>query len=235
MRRACQTVAVSGKISGVVETCSALDYPSPHHAEKSRAAMAKWKSKLVQMCERCAGSFQTSRSKPQPFCSRRCALLFRLSRQPSPEQRFWAKVDQSGDCWLWTNAVNDKGYGTFGFDGRVQFAHRVAWQITRGPIPTGEGYHGTCVLHRCDTPRCVNPLHLFLGTHTDNMIDMTEKGRQVPSAVRGEANGLSKLTQEQVIAIRADTRIQRLIAADYGVNQSLISLIKSGKVWKHCA
>lgn len=56
-------------------------------------------------------------------------------------------------------------------------AHKVAWEIANGPIPEGNGYHGKCVLHRCDNPACVNPGHLFLGSHDDNMADMLAKGR----------------------------------------------------------
>jgi hypothetical protein len=100
------------------------------------------------------------------------------STQPRPfEQRFWEKVDRRGpdQCWLWTAALTGNGYGVIRLDThlpRVQ-AHRASWMLSNGPIPDG-----LWVLHRCDTPRCVNPAHLFLGTRADNVQDMIAKGRQ---------------------------------------------------------
>ena len=104
------------------------------------------------------------------------------------QERFWSKVDRSGECWLWT-AAKVQGYGSF--DGRR--AHRVAWELAYGPIPKGVGYHGTCVLHRCDTPACVNPAHLRLGTQADNMADRDAKGRQR----RPREQRVTPLTPEQ--------------------------------------
>jgi hypothetical protein len=100
--------------------------------------------------------------------------------------RFWEKVDKlaghrvasmASDCWLWTASLTTVGYGKFaiGKDGRraiLQDAHRVAWTLTNGEIPDGQW-----VLHRCDNRRCVRPDHLFLGTATDNNVDMASKGR----------------------------------------------------------
>ena len=92
--------------------------------------------------------------------------------------RFWRKVAKhSSGCWLWYGARNGNGYGVCGAGGLKWLAHRVAWELSCGPIPEGGDYHGTCVLHRCDVPLCVNPDHLFLGTQADNMRDKAEKGR----------------------------------------------------------
>lgn len=87
--------------------------------------------------------------------------------------RFWSKVEKSDSgCWIWSAYRDPKGYGTFGFKGKVQKAHRVAYQLAIGPIP--EGAH---VLHSCDTPPCVNPAHLRAGTRSDNMRDKVLRGR----------------------------------------------------------
>lgn len=98
-------------------------------------------------------------------------------RRTPAEPRFWAKVQKSDGCWLWTGSVR-RGYGQFGVSAtRHTTAHRFSWELHNGPVPKGEGYHGTCVLHHCDTPRCVRPDRLFLGTIADNTHDMIAKGR----------------------------------------------------------
>lgn len=87
--------------------------------------------------------------------------------------KFWARVDTTGDCWTWTGRLNEHGYGQTPFTSAgTRKAHRVSWMIHNGAIADG-----LCVCHRCDTPSCVNPAHLFLGTHLDNMRDMASKGR----------------------------------------------------------
>lgn len=90
-------------------------------------------------------------------------------------KRFWDNVQKSPGCWLWTAAKRHKGYGAFNVRGENFKAHRLAWELTYGPIP--KGMH---VCHRCDTPSCVNPTHLFLGTNQDNVADMFQKGRNSP-------------------------------------------------------
>lgn len=92
------------------------------------------------------------------------------------EQRLWEKVDRTGDCWVWTAKTRSSfGYGMIrvgGTPGRLVSAHRVAWELTNGPIPDG-----LWVLHGCDNPPCCNPAHLHLGTRADNMREMSERGR----------------------------------------------------------
>lgn len=87
-------------------------------------------------------------------------------------ERFWSKVNKTDGCWIWTAYRDDKGYGCFGFRGKVWKAHRVAYELATGPIPTGAH-----ILHSCDNPSCVNPEHLRAGTHADNMRDKVARGR----------------------------------------------------------
>jgi hypothetical protein len=107
-----------------------------------------------------------------------------MSRWPfSAEQRFWSKVDKSGDCWLWTGkSVTKKkgGYGRLKVNGKSVLAHRYAWELRHGPIPEGKK-----VLHRCDVPLCMTDEHHFLGSQADNVADRQAKGR----TARGDRSG----------------------------------------------
>jgi hypothetical protein len=107
---------------------------------------------------------------------------------PEVEARFWAKVQKTDSCWLWTGCKS-RGYGRFRSRGNKvtsQRTHRVSWEIAHGPIPDG-----LKVLHRCDTPACVRPDHLFLGTQKENVWDSIQKGRHVnpPEAVEMSRRG----------------------------------------------
>ena len=146
------------------------------------------------------------------------------------EERFWEKVEKGNGCWQWTAGTNRHGYGVFTMDGEQLLAHRAAWQLTYGPVPEGEGAHGTCVCHTCDNRLCVNPAHLFLGSHQDNMDDMVVKGRNV----RGTEQRSAKLTEDDVEKIRANEQglSQRDLANLYGVSQPTISGIIRRKKWR---
>ncbi len=142
-----------------------------------------------------------------------------MSKKAHVSERFPDKFtpEPYSNCWLWTASANELGYGTILVNGICTLAHRVSWQLYRGEIP-----NGLCVLHRCDTPACVNPDHLFLGTSRDNTIDMLKKGR-----------GGKKLTVDQVKRIRADNRRPYLIAKDYGIDATNISMIQKRKQWRY--
>ena len=158
------------------------------------------------------------------------------------EERFWEKVQKSEDpdgCWLWTAFVGPDGYAYIGYKRKSVKAHRVSWELHYGQIPKGEGYHGTCVCHRCDVRHCVRPDHLFLGTQEENINDMKLKGRAKTGygygICAGTDNANAKLTEDQVREIRAlrGVRKQVDVAADYGVSQLVITNIQLGKSWKH--
>lgn len=136
--------------------------------------------------------------------------------------------EPNSGCWIWAGCVNSDGYGAIGINGKAIGAHRVAYEQFVGPI--AKGMH---VLHRCDVRPCVNPDHLYLGTHADNMGDREQRGRA--NHKRGAEHPEAKLTEDQVRAIRVDPRLQRDIAASYGVSLALIGFIKTRRAWKHVA
>lgn len=139
---------------------------------------------------------------------------------------FWDKVDRrnSDACWLWLAYRDTNGYGWVAHNRRKTGAHRVAWELTNGPILDGQH-----VLHRCDNPGCVNPDHLFLGTHGDNMADMREKLRHP----YGSNCSWAKLTENDVRRIRKDGRVLREIADEFNTTAQNISLIKQRARWRH--
>jgi len=158
--------------------------------------------------------------------------------------QFWAKVDIRGlnDCWLW-QARTRSGYGYFQFSretgrkigSRNILAHRMSWVIEHGSIPDN-----MCICHRCDTPLCVNPTHLFLGTQRDNLFDMAHKGRANLRGLRkGQPNGSNhpgaKLKEGDVLQIREAYAnklcSQSVLAQKYGVSQTNISSIVRCKTW----
>ena len=144
-------------------------------------------------------------------------------------KRFWSKVDITGldDCWAWTGYRLPKGYGTFGIGCQKYLAHRVAYAVTHGK--PGE----LLVCHHCDSPWCVNPAHLFLGTHVDNNRDCHRKGRASKVRAYGVKHGRTKLTADDVRDIRASADLQRVIAKRYGIHQQAVSRLQRGESWKY--
>lgn len=149
------------------------------------------------------------------------------------EVRFFEKIKKTEACWIWFGAKDPKGYGRIGAGGRKGkdiFAHRLSYQIHKGEIP-----EGMLVCHKCDTPACVNPEHLFLGTQTDNMRDCVNKNRLNPFKPKGELNPKAKLTWDTVRRIRKEySGVEKgffEIAKVYGVSDCTISSILRMKTW----
>jgi hypothetical protein len=167
-------------------------------------------------------------------------------------ERFWAKVNKDGPtmprmetpCWAWIPSKIPADYGRLKVSGKLHKSHRVSWTLHNGAIPKDRGHHGICVCHHCDNPSCVNPAHLFLGTHIDNVRDRELKGRRTPPSgnrhwtrskpeslargdshrsrtkpetlSRGDSHGMSKLTSSKVVEIRAIYDIGGISAISIG-------------------
>lgn len=134
--------------------------------------------------------------------------------------------DRSGGpdaCWEWTGG-RSHGYGIITRKGMTVHAHRASYESRHGKIAGG-----LFVCHSCDNRACINPSHLFLGTHDQNMADMKAKGRQ--PKMHGQRNGSAKLSPAQVREILSAQGFHREIAKAFGVSASTVSLIKSGKRW----
>lgn len=168
--------------------------------------------------------------------------------------RFWEKVDKSpglgpqGECWLWRGSkrgsrvskLSDTFYGGFKFNGKVMLAHRVAYVLVNGDVPTKN------LLHKCDTPACVNPSHLIVGDQGANMRDCRDKKRNADALYRlgqskhlrpcGECHPLSKLTEAKVLEIKRlfaqGEHNKSRLGRKFGVTGGAIHSIISGKTWK---
>lgn len=151
------------------------------------------------------------------------------------------EIDQ---CWNSKGDPKTGGYGHAQFKGQKHYLHRIAYATFVAPVRKGEN-----ILHRCDNPACCNPTHLFLGSHRDNMRDKMAKGRGnhqfgdkhharlcPEEMARGEDNGSVKLTEDQVLKIRAGRSAgikRKILAEEFGVCIGTIKSISSRKTWTH--
>lgn len=162
------------------------------------------------------------------FCSNACVLSYR-NPQGTPAERLerGAKANPNTGCIEWVGYTRG-GYGSLRIDGKQLQAHRVAYEISKGPIP-----EGLFVCHKCDNRRCINIEHLFLGTNKDNVDDMVAKSRHHGPRQKGSANPMSKMTEEQALfAIRATCSIAD-IAKAIGVAQGTVRSARRAETWKH--
>lgn len=151
--------------------------------------------------------------------------------KPPLKDRLLAKaliINDEKSCWEWQGGKDKDGYGRIGDEGKTKRTHRVSWEVHFGPIP-----EENCVCHHCDNPPCIRPDHLFLGTVYDNNHDKEKKNRQV----RGESNGMRKLSDIEILEIRelysAGKHTQKDLGEIFGVSPSAISRIVGNKRWNH--
>ena len=188
-------------------------------------------------CEICGVVFIPARPKRGQEIARACSrkecgatLGWRRRRRIPIIERFLDKILIGDDCWQWTGVLSH-GYAIIN-DNRPPYrnlrAARVSYELFVGPIPPG-----LLLCHHCDNPLCVRPAHLFPGTQLDNMKDASKKGRLKIN--QGEKNWAAKLTAEKVLEIRkrrASGESEMNLAIAFGVNDSTISNIVTGRKWK---
>lgn len=164
----------------------------------------------------------------------------RIVRDDPLAAKLYGNVTHEGDCWIYGAG---KTYGTIATRTGTRRAHRVAYELFCGPIP--DGY---LVCHHCDRPACVNPLHLFVGTYSDNVRDMMRKGRQVATitssqdhfraghAPRGEDGSGAKIDETTAVAIldlAANGENTGDLAAHFGINRTTVQRLLRGETWRH--
>lgn len=134
---------------------------------------------------------------------------------------FWDRVERTDGCWLWIGRRTQLGYGQLQRAGRRIYVHRLSFEAHNGSIPAGLE-----VCHSCDTPACVRPDHLWLGTHAENIGDARAKGHYA-----GERNGRARMTFAQVRVIRSSETPERELADLLGVTPWMIRSVRTGRRW----
>lgn len=178
------------------------------------------KSKHGRACGSCRGK------------KRRYGAYHECFKPKTTEERFFPLIRKTKSCHLWTGYIEPGGYGHVRVGSKSIGAHRISWELhNKMKIPKG-----LCVLHKCDVRHCVNPEHLFLGTHKDNVVDMIQKGRQVLNPTFGENHFSAKLKEKDVKEIRKLLSLGHAIASigkRYSVSHIPILKIKNNITWRH--
>ncbi len=171
---------------------------------------------MIVKCRNCNLEFDKKpaeiKGTKHNYCKKKCKGEF-LSKQTT--EKFYQKSKPNGECWEWTGCLNKFGYGTARYKGKVELAHRVSYIISCGEIADG-----MCVCHKCDNPKCINPEHLFLGSHQENMEDMRVKLRK-----------WSKLTFDDVEEIRESSESSIVLAKKYSVSDRAIRYARDTTHW----
>lgn len=157
----------------------------------------------------------------------------------TPES-FWQDVNKTTDpdgCWEWMGYIGAHGYGALTYQNKSWRAHRLSYILTYGELPITNDSHGTCVLHKCDNRKCVNPSHLFAGTQADNLRDMRNKNRQwIPEGLIGSKNNASKLIEKDIpliLKMSNQGMSTQAIANEFNVSKVCIHFVVTGKTWTH--
>lgn len=170
-----------------------------------------------------AKRFRANKWAEQKYCSQSCSGKANNRIAGDPMERFpkYYKKVESG-CWEWIGNLHKNGYGFFNHKNEKPKAHRFSYAMYKGLL-----HPKMSVCHKCDNPKCVNPDHLFLGTHDDNMKDMAKKAR----SSHGRSWN-SKLTLEKASAIKRDLRPRKEVAAEYGVSVVTVCRIQNNQIWR---
>lgn len=209
--------------------------------------------RVLRTCEQCGSTFAIPPNRVKAGRGRFCSPSCRMAYCPPLDRLLWDRVDRSDPdaCWLWPGDTR-VGYGVICRATRRHSTHRLAWELTNGPIPDG-----LVVCHSCDVRypisdttyrRCINPAHLWLGTSAENTADRHRKGRDAtgnrngshlhPERIaRGERQGAARLSEADVLRIRdmyAQAGLsQTAIASRFGVHKGTVSHIVRRKNWRH--
>jgi hypothetical protein len=151
--------------------------------------------------------------------------MLNSSNKLPPIDRFWRSVKKTKGCWLWTAGKDTNGYGQFSIKSVATSVHRFSYELHFGEIKHDNTYHGICVLHKCDTPSCVNPDHLVLGTQLDNIKDRDSKMRM--------AHKISRETAEKIRGEYIPYKVsQYTLGKKYGISRGTVEDIIHKRIWK---
>lgn len=187
------------------------------------------RTSLEKQCQICGKTFLVEPNLIKigkgKFCSKACDSKNHPPKDPLP--RFLNNIAiPASECWEWTASILRTGYGSFSVNNKVTLAHRWAYQQYVGPIPKG-----LFVCHTCDNRKCVNPDHLFIGTHRDNIIDASKKGRL--KGIKRNPHHLTELQVIEIIKLLQFSKAYTSIARIFSVSRQAIYLIDRNRSWKY--